>query len=207
MRRVSDSAASPADSPESASWRVAFPMSGQGRHAGVVISEVNTWPACTPIPATPAMLPSPAQDAGPRRLARPFSYGSFIHTSQPVLTGAFPDTFPAPTLAPRTCRASRTRNSIRTLPWAGTNTTCRRPLRAATFRVFPLTPPRRRPLPASLRRRTRKPRWQRKSGRRPAARCMRRGNTSWNLCSARSSGFAAFASSCFGGLENVSGEW
>jgi hypothetical protein len=91
MRRVSDSAASPADSPKSVNWRVAFPMSGQGRHAGVVISEVNTWPACTPVSATPAMLPSPAQDAGPRRLAGPFSYGSFIHTSQPVFTGAFPD--------------------------------------------------------------------------------------------------------------------
>ena len=35
------------------------------------------------------MLPSPAQDAGPRRLAKPSSYGAFIHTSQPVLTGAF----------------------------------------------------------------------------------------------------------------------
>lgn len=93
MRRVSDSAASPVDSPNSVNWRVAFPLSGQGRHAGVVISEVNTWPACTPVPATPAMSPSPAQDAGPRWLANPSSYDSFIHTSQPILTGAFPDPF------------------------------------------------------------------------------------------------------------------
>ena len=47
------------------------------------------------------MLPSPTQDVGPRRLARPFSYGSFIHTSQPVLTGAFPVPFSCPVL-PRT---------------------------------------------------------------------------------------------------------
>ena len=110
-----------------------------------------------------------------------------------------PNTADSGYFAPRTCRALRTRDSIRTLPWAGTNTTRRSPLRAATFRVVPLTPPRRRPLAAAPRPRTRKPRWQRKSARRPAARCMRRGNTSWNPCSARSSGFAAFASSCFGG--------
>ena len=35
----------------------------QGRHAEGKISELNTWPACTPAVATPAMLPPPAYDA------------------------------------------------------------------------------------------------------------------------------------------------
>ena len=68
---------------------VAFPLSGQGRHAGVVISELNTWPACAPVNASPAMLPPPAHDSEPGWVAGPFLYGSFIRYSMPVYPGAF----------------------------------------------------------------------------------------------------------------------
>ena len=44
---------------------VAFPLSEQGRHAGKMISELNGWPACAPVNASPAMLPWPAHDSGP----------------------------------------------------------------------------------------------------------------------------------------------
>ena len=36
---------------------MAFPLSGQGRRAEVVISELNGWPACALVNASPAMLP------------------------------------------------------------------------------------------------------------------------------------------------------
>ena len=55
-----------------------------------VISELNGWPACAPVNASPAMLPPPAHDSGSGWFATPFLYGSFIRYSMPVLTGAFP---------------------------------------------------------------------------------------------------------------------
>ena len=36
---------------------VAFPLSGQGWHAEVMISELNGWPACALVNASPVMLP------------------------------------------------------------------------------------------------------------------------------------------------------
>ena len=74
---------------------VAFPLSGQGRHAEELISEFNGWPACTPVNASPAMLPPPAHDSGPGWVASPFPYDSFIRYSSPALIGAFPDTVSA----------------------------------------------------------------------------------------------------------------
>src|SRR5208337_1556457 len=70
---------------------VAFPLSEQGRHSGKMISELNGWPACALVNATPAMLPPLAHDSGLEWFATPFPYGSFIRYSMPVLTGAFPD--------------------------------------------------------------------------------------------------------------------
>ena len=70
---------------------VAFPLSGQSRHAEGMISELNGWPARTPVNASPAVLPSPAHDSGPRWIATPFLCGSFIRYSMPVYPGAFPD--------------------------------------------------------------------------------------------------------------------
>jgi len=43
---------------------VAFSKSGQDRHAEVMISELNSWPAFPLADATPAVLPLPAY--GPR---------------------------------------------------------------------------------------------------------------------------------------------
>ena len=70
---------------------VAFPLSGQGRHAELLISELNGWPACAPVNASPAVLPPPAHDSGLERFATPFPCGSFIRYSLPALTGGFPD--------------------------------------------------------------------------------------------------------------------
>jgi hypothetical protein len=54
-----------------------------------VISELNGWPARTPVNASPATSPSPAHDSGPWRLATPSMSGSFIPDSMPVDPGAF----------------------------------------------------------------------------------------------------------------------
>ncbi len=62
----------------------------------MMISELNGWPACALVNASPVMLPWPAHDSGPGRVASPFPYGSFIRYSLPVLTGAFPDPFVFP---------------------------------------------------------------------------------------------------------------
>ncbi len=53
-----------------------------------LISQLNGWPVCTPVNASPVPLWAPAHDSGPVWLARPSPYGSFIHNSLPVLTGA-----------------------------------------------------------------------------------------------------------------------
>ena len=48
---------------------VAFPLSVQGRHAKLMISELNGWPASPLADATPAMSPSPAYGPRPELLA------------------------------------------------------------------------------------------------------------------------------------------
>jgi hypothetical protein len=60
----------------------------QGRHAEEMISELNGWPLCALVNASPAMLPPPAHDSALERFT-PFLCGSFIRYSMPVLTGAF----------------------------------------------------------------------------------------------------------------------
>ena len=81
MRRVFDSAASMDGLRLSVAHDVAFPLSEQGRHAEGLISELNGWPACAPVNASPAMLPPPAHDSGLERFATPFLCGSFIRYS------------------------------------------------------------------------------------------------------------------------------
>ena len=51
------------------------------------ISQLNTWPVCTPVNASSVTSRAPTHDSGPVWLARPSLYGSFIHNSLPVLTG------------------------------------------------------------------------------------------------------------------------
>src|SRR5262249_11356501 len=48
------------------------------------ISELNGWPACTPVNASPATLRPPAHDSGPGWVASPFLYGSCIRYYSPV---------------------------------------------------------------------------------------------------------------------------
>ena len=67
--------------PSPSSHRVGTPIE--------VISELNGWPACAPVNASPAMLPPPAHDSGLECFATAFPCGSFIRYSMPVLPGAF----------------------------------------------------------------------------------------------------------------------
>ena len=52
------------------------------------ISRLNTQPARSPVNASPAPLRPPTHDSGPVWLARPSPYGTFIHYTLPVFTGA-----------------------------------------------------------------------------------------------------------------------
>jgi len=67
-----------------------------------VISELDGWPACAPVNASPAMLPPPAHDSGSGWVASPFLYGSFIRNSPPVYPGAFAYPLPPFTTPPTT---------------------------------------------------------------------------------------------------------
>src|SRR4029434_2924450 len=71
-----------------AALHVAFPISKQGRHTEVVISELHTWPVCTPVNASPASLRTQTHDSGPKWCATPFLCGSLIRYSMPVYPGA-----------------------------------------------------------------------------------------------------------------------
>src|SRR5437867_3422698 len=74
-----------------AALHVAFPVSRHGRHTEVVISELHTWPVCTPVNASPASLRTQVHDSEPRWCATPFLCGSLIRYSMPVYPGAFLD--------------------------------------------------------------------------------------------------------------------
>ena len=91
MPRVSDSAVSKGPLAPNAALHVAFPISRQGRHTEVVISELYTWPVGTPVNASPASLRTQAHDSEPRWCATPFLCGSLIRYSLPVYPGAFLD--------------------------------------------------------------------------------------------------------------------
>ena len=90
MPRVSDSGVEGPLAPYAA-LHVAFPISRQGRHTEVVISELNTWPVCTPVNASPASLRMQMHDSEPKWCATPFLCGSLIRYSLPVYPGAFLD--------------------------------------------------------------------------------------------------------------------
>jgi hypothetical protein len=76
--------------------RCCLPTPGPGRHAKLVISELHGWPACTPCPCHTHDVTVISVGFRAERLARPFSYDSFIRYSRPVYPGAFPDTFVLP---------------------------------------------------------------------------------------------------------------
>src|SRR5262249_38292456 len=49
-----------------------------------LISQLDGWPACAPVNASPASLRTPTHDSGSGWLAGPFPCDSFIHDSSPV---------------------------------------------------------------------------------------------------------------------------
>jgi hypothetical protein len=51
--------------------------------------QLNTWPIRTPVNASALVLLPPPHDPGPVWIATPSPYGTFIHYTLPVLTGAF----------------------------------------------------------------------------------------------------------------------
>jgi len=53
------------------------------------VSQLDGWPACAPVHASPTLLPTSAHDSGSRWFATGFLYGSFLRYSLPALTGAF----------------------------------------------------------------------------------------------------------------------
>ena len=89
MRRVSDSVAFRDGSRVTSSRMWPSPSPYRVGTPGEVISELDGWPACAPVNASPTRLPAPAHDSGSRWFAIPFSCGSFIRYSLPALTGAF----------------------------------------------------------------------------------------------------------------------
>jgi hypothetical protein len=57
---------------------IAFRVFGARRHPGLpAISGLNTLPACSPVNASPAPLPTPAHDSGPVWLAKPSLSGTY----------------------------------------------------------------------------------------------------------------------------------
>jgi hypothetical protein len=53
-----------------------------------MISQLDGWPACAPVNASPPALRPSTHDSGSGWLAGPFPCDSCIHDSLPVLTGA-----------------------------------------------------------------------------------------------------------------------
>jgi hypothetical protein len=64
------------------------PRSGHSSRRRSYISRLNTWPARSPVNASPSPSRATAHDSGPVWVATPLPYDSFIHDISPVLTGA-----------------------------------------------------------------------------------------------------------------------
>jgi len=137
MHRVFDSAVPTSGSRPIVARRMAFPTSEQGRHTELLISELNTWPACTPVNASPAALPPPAHDSGPRWLAIPSLYGSCIRNSTPVYPGAFSDPSSTPPCYRQSGRSARRRSVAHAVcaGWTASHGSARRLLPPAGPRV------------------------------------------------------------------------
>jgi len=88
IHRVFDSAGSEHDSHIASCPMLPSVLDNAVGTPETLISELNGWSACTPVNASPAASRRPAHDSGPVWLAGPSPYGSFIHYSLPILTGA-----------------------------------------------------------------------------------------------------------------------
>ena len=65
-------------------------VNGVGTPDGL-ISQLNGWPACAPVNASPPALRPSTHDSGSGWLAEPFPCDSCIHNSLPVCPGALSD--------------------------------------------------------------------------------------------------------------------
>ena len=93
MLRVCDSAAWSAGSRFASAFLWPSPSGDEVGTPIKVISELNGWPACAPVNASPATSRPPAHDSGSSWFATPCLYGSFVRDSMPVYPGAPPDPF------------------------------------------------------------------------------------------------------------------
>src|SRR6266849_489060 len=93
MLRVCDSAAWSAGSLLASAFLWPSPSGDEVGTPIKVISELNGWPACAPVNASPATSRPPAHDSGSSWFATPCLYGSFIRDSMPVYPGAPPAPF------------------------------------------------------------------------------------------------------------------
>ena len=64
------------------------PRSGHRWRDGGSISRLNTWPARSPVNASPSPLRTKVHDSGPVWSATPSLYETFIHYTLPAFTGA-----------------------------------------------------------------------------------------------------------------------
>jgi hypothetical protein len=68
--------------------RTSAPGSGHRLRDGGSISQLDTWPARTPVNASLAPLPTKVHDSEPVWIATPSLYETFIHNTLPAFTGA-----------------------------------------------------------------------------------------------------------------------
>src|SRR5262249_49613415 len=85
-----------------AALHVAFPISRQGRHTEVVISELYTWPVCTPVKRFARVL----ANAGARLGAKMVRYSFLVRLSHPLLPTGLSRRFPGSLYPPGKARSA-----------------------------------------------------------------------------------------------------
>jgi hypothetical protein len=61
------------------------PISTASAPRSYSISRLDTWPACSPVNASPAQLPAPTHDSGPLWVATPSTFRTSIYCTAPIL--------------------------------------------------------------------------------------------------------------------------
>src|ERR1700730_15572303 len=83
---------------------VAFSSSERDRHLGIrPVSQLNTWPAVSPVNASRQPSRDAVHHSGSGRLARPSPWGTFTSYSLPAFPGALRDGSKSEELSMSTC--------------------------------------------------------------------------------------------------------